>query len=154
MLAATSSSSYTSPARSLCRSNKCTLVPKQHHQANLGELCSFPEPVPDVAASQHVQDMGGTAQNGCSKTAPHKLISRYQTKPLQWDSQGPVVSKSLECPQTSTRRSWVSKARAAQSSSCCQVTTTALCNHTLKTAPENRPCGIQCLCYGIGRAIL
>jgi hypothetical protein len=54
-----------------------------------------------------------------------------------------VVSKSLECPQTSTRRSWVSKARAAQSSSCCQVTTTALCNHTLKTAPENRPCGIQ-----------
>jgi hypothetical protein len=32
--------------------------------------------------------MGGTAQNGCPKTAPHKLLSRYQTKPLQgyWDS--------------------------------------------------------------------
>jgi hypothetical protein len=63
----------------------------------VGELCSFPGPEPDVAASQHVQDMGGIAQNGCSKTAPHKLVSRYQTNPLQCDSQGPVVSKSLEC---------------------------------------------------------
>ena len=82
------SSSYTSPGRPLCRSNRCTLVPKKHHQANLGELCSFPEPVPNVVVSQPVQDMGGTAQNGCSRTAPHKLISRYQTKPLQCDSQG------------------------------------------------------------------
>jgi hypothetical protein len=62
-------------------------MPKEHHQANLGELCSCPEPVPDVAASKHVQDMGGTAQNGCSKTTPHKLISRYQTKPTQWKQQ-------------------------------------------------------------------
>jgi hypothetical protein len=68
-------------ASALCRNNKCTSVPKEHHQAKLGELCSFPEPVPDVAASQHVQDMGGTAENGCSKAAPHKLFSRYQTKP-------------------------------------------------------------------------
>jgi hypothetical protein len=52
-------------------------------QANLGELCSFAEPVMDVAASQYVHDIGVTAQIGCSKTAPHKLISRYQTQPLQ-----------------------------------------------------------------------
>jgi hypothetical protein len=29
---------------------KYTLLPKQHQQAHLGELGSFPEPVPDVAA--------------------------------------------------------------------------------------------------------
>ena len=26
---------------------------------------------------------GGNSSNSCSKTAPHKLISRYQTRPLQ-----------------------------------------------------------------------
>jgi predicted RNA-binding protein with RPS1 domain len=36
------SSSYTLPVRSLCRSSKCILVPKEHNQANLGELCSLP----------------------------------------------------------------------------------------------------------------
>jgi hypothetical protein len=29
---------------------------------------------------------GVTSQNDCSKTTPPTLISRYQTKPLQWDS--------------------------------------------------------------------
>lgn len=46
-------------------------------------LCSFAEPVMNVAASQYVHDIGVTAQTGCSKTAPHKLISRHQTQPLQ-----------------------------------------------------------------------
>jgi hypothetical protein len=70
--APSSSSSYTSPARSLCRSNKCTLVPKEHHQANLGGLCSFPEPVPDVAASQHVQGMGEQLKTAAKH--PHTKI--------------------------------------------------------------------------------
>jgi hypothetical protein len=39
---------------SMCQSNKSTLVPKQHHQT-LGEHCSTPEPVPDVAAPQHTR---------------------------------------------------------------------------------------------------
>ena len=47
---------------------------------------SLPLPGPVEAALQHVQDLGGTAQHGCSKTAPHKLISRCQTKPQQWHS--------------------------------------------------------------------
>ena len=64
------SSCYTSPARSLCRSNKSTLVPKGHHQANLGKLCSCPEPVPDVAASQHVQGMGEQLKTTAQRT-PH-----------------------------------------------------------------------------------
>lgn len=46
---------------------KYSQAPKQHHQADLGELCSSPEPGP---ASEHVQDMGGTTQSGCSMTAP------------------------------------------------------------------------------------
>jgi hypothetical protein len=70
-------------SQSLCRSNKCTLVPKEHHQANLGELCSFPEPVLDVAGSQHVQGMGEQLPTAAQQTTPHKLISRYPTKPLQ-----------------------------------------------------------------------
>jgi hypothetical protein len=57
-------------------------VPKEHHQANLGELCSFPEPVLVVAASQHVQGMGEQLKIDCSKTTLHTLISRHQTKPL------------------------------------------------------------------------
>jgi hypothetical protein len=55
-----------------------------------------PQPGRDVAASQHVQDMGEQLKTAAQRQpAPHKLISRYQIKPLQWDSQGPVVSKSL-----------------------------------------------------------
>jgi hypothetical protein len=50
----TSSSSYISPARSLCNSNKSTQVLEQYHQTQLRELCSFPEPGFDNHASTTV----------------------------------------------------------------------------------------------------
>ena len=56
-----------------------------------------PEPGPVVAASQHEQGIGEQLKNGCSKTTPNKLICRYQTKPLQWDSQGEETNRNMLC---------------------------------------------------------
>jgi hypothetical protein len=129
----------------IVQKQQCTLVPKQHHQANLGELCSFPESVLDVAASQHAQDLGGNSSRRLLKDRPHKLTPA-DTKPNQWGSQGRVVSKSLECPQTSTRRSWVSRARAAHTSSVRQVTTTELCKVAAAAFPTCAAPGFKVVC--------
>jgi hypothetical protein len=89
--------------------------------------------------------LGGNSSRRLLKDRPHKLTPA-DTKPNQWDSQGPVVSKSLECPQTSTRRSWVSRARAAHSSSVRQVTTTELCKVAAAAFPTCAAPGFKVVC--------
>jgi hypothetical protein len=108
---------------SLCQSNNSTLVPKQHHQT-LGERCSPPGPVPDVAAPQHTRDKDNSSK--------WLLKDRPTHAALQFPNQTTAARYPRTCghqvarlPQTNTRRSWVSRAHATHSSSVCQVTTSA-----------------------------
>ena len=74
-------------SRSIC--NTFNQVPKQHHKTNLGELCSFLEPGPDMAASQRVQDMGVRAQDGCAKTGPTQ--ADQQTHQCHCSEKAPAI---------------------------------------------------------------
>jgi hypothetical protein len=118
---------------SLCQSNNSTLVPKQHHQT-LGEHCSPSGPVPDVAAPHHTRDKDNSSK---------WLLKDHPTHAaLQFPNQTTAVGYPRTCGQqiarllqTSTRRSWVSRAHATHSSSVCQVTTSA----AVQPHVENRP---------------
>ena len=118
---------------SLCQSNNSTLVPKQHHQT-LGKHCSPPGPVPDVAAPQHTRDKDNSSK--------WLLKDRPTHAALQFRNQTTAVGYPRTCgqqvarlPQTSTRRSWVSRAHATHNSSVRQVTTSA----AVPPHVENRP---------------
>jgi hypothetical protein len=58
---------------SLCQSNKSTLVPKQHHQT-LGEHCSTPGLVPDVAAPQHTRDKDNSSKRLLKDCPTHAAL--------------------------------------------------------------------------------
>jgi hypothetical protein len=69
----------------MCQSNLSTLVPKQHHQ-KLGEHCSTPGPVPDVAAPQHTRDKDNSSKRLLKDRPTHAVLQfnlKFQTKPLQ-----------------------------------------------------------------------
>jgi hypothetical protein len=57
----------------MCQSNKSTLVPKQHHQT-LGERCSPPGPVPDVAAPQHTRDKDNSSKRLLKDRPTHAAL--------------------------------------------------------------------------------
>jgi hypothetical protein len=112
----------------LCQSNNSTLVPKQHHQT-LGKHCSPPGPVPDVAAPQQTRDKDNSSK--------WLLKDRPTHAALQFQNQTTAVGYPRTCgqqvarlPQTSTRRSWVSRAHATHNSSVRQVTYISCCATT------------------------
>jgi hypothetical protein len=118
---------------SLCQSNNSTLVPKQHHQA-LGKHCSPPGPVPDVAAPQHTRDKDNSSK-WLLKDRPTHAALQFRNQTIAVGYPRTCGQQVARLPQTSTRRSWVSRAHATHNSSVRQVTTSA----AVPPHVENRP---------------